>query len=42
MRGTFEPWPEQLVPGSIWERRHGLEWLFTEPGTGWEDVDLST
>ena len=38
----FDPWPAQLVPGAIQERRHGLEWLFAERRLDWEDIDLST
>jgi hypothetical protein len=29
-----------LDPDAIRERRHGLEWLFTEPGADWEVIDL--
>ena len=42
LTGHFDPWPAQLVPGAIQERRHGLEWLFTERDLDWEDIDLST
>jgi hypothetical protein len=38
----YDPWPVQLVPGAIQERRHGLEWLFADRDLDWEDVDLST
>lgn len=40
--GHFDPWPSELSPGAIQERRHGLEWLFAERDIDWEDVDLST
>ena len=41
---TGEPatWPEALEPGAIWERRHGLEWIFQSEAADWDDVDLST
>ena len=42
LTGHFDPWPAELVPGAIQERRHGLEWLFAERDLDWEDVDLST
>jgi len=42
LTGHFNPWPAQIVPGAIEERRHGLEWLFAERDLDWEDVDLST
>jgi hypothetical protein len=42
LTGHFDPWPAQLVPGAIQERRHGLEWLFAERDVDWEEVDLST
>ena len=42
LTGSFEPWPAELVPGAIWERRHALEWVVGDPGVGWDDVDLST
>jgi len=37
----FHPWPAELVPGSIRQRRHPLEWLFAAKDD-WEEVDLST
>ena len=42
LTGHFDPWPAQLVPDAIQERRHGLEWLFAERDLDWEEVDLST
>jgi hypothetical protein len=39
--GAPEEWPEPLVPGAIWERRHALEWLI-QVDVDWDDVDLST
>ena len=42
LTGHFDPWPTQLVPGAIQERRHGLEWLFAERDLDWDEVDLST
>jgi len=42
LTGHFDPWPAQLVPGAIQERRHGLEWLFAERDLDWDEVDLST
>ena len=42
LTGRFEPWPADLVPGAIWERRHALEWIFDTDADDWDDVDLST
>jgi hypothetical protein len=42
LRGAPGEWPEQLVHGAIWERRHALEQLIQVDVAGWDDVDLST
>ncbi|MDP8909221.1 MAG: DUF4272 domain-containing protein [Chloroflexota bacterium] len=33
-------WPAAVVPGAVMERRHALEWIFTDED--WDEVDLST
>jgi Domain of unknown function (DUF4272) len=40
LTGQPDPWPEEVVGGAVWERRHALEWLLSD--TGWDDIDLST
>jgi hypothetical protein len=35
-------WPDSLVPGAIWERRHALEWIVQSDVDEWDEVDLST
>jgi hypothetical protein len=42
LTGHLNPWPDQLVPGAIQQRRHSFEWLFAERDLDWEEVDLST
>ena len=42
LTGHFEPWPADLVPGAIVERRHALEWILDADCGDWDDVDLST
>jgi hypothetical protein len=39
--GLLDEWPQELVAGSIWERRHGLEWYFA-PTVEWDDIELHT
>ena len=40
LTGLPEAWPDGIVDGAVWERRHALEWLLSD--TPWDDIDLST
>ena len=39
--GEPQPWPDEIVQGAVWERRHGLEFLFAETDD-WDEITLDT
>lgn len=40
LTGLPADFPEEIVGGAVWERRHALEWLLSD--TAWDDIELST
>lgn len=40
LTGLPADFPEEIVDGAVWERRHALEWLLSD--TPWDDIELST
>lgn len=40
LTGLPADFPEAIVDGAVWERRHALEWLLSD--TAWDDIALST
>jgi hypothetical protein len=40
LTGLPAQWPEGVVSGAVWERRHALEWLLSD--TPWDDIGLNT
>jgi uncharacterized protein DUF4272 len=40
LTGLPAQWPEAIIGGAVWERRHALEWLLS--ADEWDDVDLGT
>lgn len=41
LTGEPEAWPEEIEPGAVWERRHGLEFLFADTDD-WDEISLDT